>query len=167
MKKFVALLMVMVLGMCMLTGCTESDRVSYNISKEANNFNVTRKLTVINARTDTVLLEMIGTFSLSNNSTNIGNVPNCDPMYSEALDYVIMALNEARHCYLDTKDKAYWWQMIQLLPTSYDQRRTVQLNYAVLRNIYHSRKNHKLNEWLDFCGWIKDLPYSELITDTE
>lgn len=98
---------------------------------------------------------------------HIGNVPNCDPMYSEALDYVIMALNEARHCYLDTKDKAYWWQMIQLLPTSYNQRRTVQLNYAVLRNIYHSRKNHKLNEWLDFCGWIKDLPYSELITDTE
>lgn len=98
---------------------------------------------------------------------HIGNVPNCDPMYSEALDYVIMALNEARHCYLDTKDKAYWWQMIQLLPTSYNQRRTVQLNYAVLRNIYHSRKNYKLNEWLDFCGWIKDLPYSELITDTE
>lgn len=98
---------------------------------------------------------------------HIGDVPNCDPMYSEALDYVIMALNEARHCYLDTKDKAYWWQMIQLLPTSYNQRRTVQLNYAVLRNIYHSRKNHKLNEWLDFCGWIKDLPYSELITDTE
>lgn len=65
MKKFVALLMVMVLGMCMLTGCTESDQVSYNISKEANNFNVTRKLTVINARTDTVLFEMIGTFSLS------------------------------------------------------------------------------------------------------
>ena len=98
---------------------------------------------------------------------HIGNVPNCDPMYSEALDYVIMALNEARHCYLDTKDKAYWWQMIQPLPTSYNQRRTVQLNYAVLRNIYHSRQNHKLNEWLDFCGWIKDLPYSELITDTE
>lgn len=98
---------------------------------------------------------------------HIGDVPNCDPMYSEALDYVIMALNEARHCYLDTKDKAYWWQMIQLLPTSYNQRRTVQLNYAVLRNIYHSRQNHKLNEWLDFCGWIKDLPYSELITDTE
>lgn len=71
---------------------------------------------------------------------HIGNVPNCDLMYSEALDYVIMALNEARHCYLDTKDKAYWWQMIQLLPTSYNQRRTVQLNYAVLRNIYHSRK---------------------------
>lgn len=70
MKKFVALLMVMVLGMCMLTGCTESDQVSYNISKEANNFNATRKLTVINARTDTVLFEMIGTFSLSNNSTN-------------------------------------------------------------------------------------------------
>lgn len=70
MKKFVALLMTMVLTMCMLTGCTESEQVSYNISKEADNFNIIRKLTVINARTDTVLLEMIGTFSLSNNSTN-------------------------------------------------------------------------------------------------
>ncbi len=70
MKKIVALFMVMVLGICMLTGCTESEQVSYNIGKEADNFNVTRKLTVINARTDTVLLELVGTFSLSNNSAN-------------------------------------------------------------------------------------------------
>lgn len=60
--------------------------------------------------------------------------------------------------------KECWWQMIQLLPSSYNQKRTVQLNYAVLRNIYHSRKNHKLDEWHDFCRWVEILPYSELIT---
>ena len=62
------------------------------------------------------------------------------------------------------KDKMVWWQMIQLLPSSYNQKSTVQLNYAVLRNIYHSRRNHKLDEWRDFCMWIESLPYSELIT---
>ena len=60
--------------------------------------------------------------------------------------------------------KRWWWQMIQLLPTSYNQKRTVMLNYEVLVNIYHSRKNHKLDEWHVFCDWIKTLPYSELIT---
>ena len=97
---------------------------------------------------------------------HIGNVPNCDPMYNGALDYVIMALNEARHCYLETKDKKYWWQMIQLLPSSYNQRRTVQLNYEVLLNMYHARKNHKLDCWRTFCEWIETLPYAkELICD--
>ena len=60
--------------------------------------------------------------------------------------------------------KTYWWQMIQLLPSSYNQRRTVMLNYEVLANIYRSRKNHKLDEWHVFCDWIKTLPYSELVT---
>lgn len=60
--------------------------------------------------------------------------------------------------------KNYWWQMIQLLPSSYNQRRTVMLNYEVLANIYKSRKDHKLDEWHTFCGWIETLPYSELIT---
>lgn len=60
--------------------------------------------------------------------------------------------------------KDCWWQMIQLLPSSYNQRATVQLNYAVLRNMYNARKNHKLDEWHDFCAWIESLPYSELIT---
>lgn len=59
--------------------------------------------------------------------------------------------------------KDYWWQMIQLLPSSYNQRRTVMLNYEVLANIYKSRKNHKLDEWTEFCKWIESLPYSELI----
>lgn len=81
------------------------------------------------------------------------------------LKSVIGALNEFRELYLKTKNKAYWWQMIQLLPSSYNQRRTVQLNYAVLKNIYHARKGHKLDEWNQFCQWIEGLPYSELITN--
>ena len=76
----------------------------------------------------------------------------------------IAILNMCRELYLQTKDKKYWWQMIQLLPTSYNQRRTVMLNYEVLANIYKSRKDHKLDEWHDFCEWVEELPYSELIT---
>lgn len=73
-------------------------------------------------------------------------------------------LNRFRELYLETKDKKYWWQMIQLLPGSYNQKRTVMLNYEVLANIYKSRKGHKLDEWREFCEWIRNLPYSELIT---
>ena len=76
----------------------------------------------------------------------------------------IQTLNQYRDLYLQTKDKKYWWQMIQLLPSSYNQKRTVMLNYEVLVNIYKSRKNHKLDEWVEFCKWIENLPYSELIT---
>ena len=78
--------------------------------------------------------------------------------------FVIPALNANRQAYLKTKDKKYWWQMIQLLPSSYNQKRTVMLNYEVLHNMYISRKNHKLDEWVEFCKWIKSLPYQELIT---
>lgn len=80
------------------------------------------------------------------------------------LECTIGALNEFRELYLETKNKAYWWQMIQLLPSSYNQKRTVMLNYEVLANIYKSRQNHKLDEWHTFCDWIEELPYSELIT---
>lgn len=97
------------------------------------------------------------------------------------LSYVIDELNMSRERYLSydelskhTKDKLntkypqykknIWWQMIQLLPTSYNQERTVMLNYEVLHNIYESRKNHKLDEWRTFCDWIEGLPYSEVIT---
>ena len=68
-----------------------------------------------------------------------------------------------RHRYLRNKDKKYWWQMIQLLPSSYNQRRTVMLNYEVLANIYKSRKDHKLDEWRDFCREILKLPYGEVL----
>lgn len=82
----------------------------------------------------------------------------------DILEETINMLNKARTMYLKTKDKIYWWQMIQLLPSSYNQRRTILLNYEVLANIYKSRRNHKLDEWHTFCDWIETLPYSELIT---
>lgn len=80
------------------------------------------------------------------------------------LKITIGALNNYRRKFINTQEKQWWWQMIQSLPSSYNQRATVQLNYAVLRNMYHSRKNHKLDEWKEFCKWIETLPYSELIT---
>ena len=80
-------------------------------------------------------------------------------------DIIIPALNICRERYLKTKDEADWWQIIQLLPSSYNQKRTVMMNYEVLANIYKSRKNHKLDEWsVGFINWIKELPYSEFIT---
>lgn len=89
----------------------------------------------------------------------IKGTTNCDPAYYGVFEGILFALNEARHCFLDTKDKTYWWQMIQLLPSSYNQKRTLQFNYAVLLNMYHARKNHKLDEWHDFCDWVESLPY--------
>lgn len=83
------------------------------------------------------------------------------------MNRTIQTLNQYRNLYLQTKDKKYWWQMIQLLPSSYNQRRTVMLNYEVLANMYKSRRNHKLDEWVDFCAEIERLPYSELITKKE
>ena len=90
-----------------------------------------------------------------------------DIMFSPAgvLECIIIPiLNRCRDRFLETKDKTYWWQMIQLLPSSYNQRRTIMLNYEVLANMYKSRKNHKLDCWKEFCTWIESLPYSELIT---
>ena len=88
-----------------------------------------------------------------------------------SLNRTIEDLNSCRNGYLNEDisknpewKKEVWWQMIQLLPSSYNQRATVQMNYEVLRNMYHSRKNHRLDEWVEFCKWIETLPYSELIT---
>ena len=89
-------------------------------------------------------------------------------LWIESLKRTIEDLNVARGFYIREQNadlkKKYWWQMIQLLPSSYNQRRTVMLNYEVLANIYKSRRNHKLDEWHTLCDWIKGLPYSELIT---
>ena len=85
----------------------------------------------------------------------------------DILDFTIQALNYYRKKYIETKDKKYWWQLIQLLPSSYNQTRNTMLNYEVLANIYKSRQNHKLDEWRDFCDWIETLPYSDLITGKE
>lgn len=98
--------------------------------------------------------------------------PVCDgkPQWTPMMHLLstIAALNHYRQKYHDAEDsveaKKYWWQMIQLLPSSYNQKRTVMLNYEVLANIYKSRRNHKLDEWHTFCDWIEELPYSEIIT---
>lgn len=84
--------------------------------------------------------------------------------YKKILEDIIEILNNARDLYLETKDKIFWWQMIQLLPSSYNQTRNVMMNYEVLANIYRQRKGHKLDEWREVCKWIESLPYSELIT---
>ena len=86
-----------------------------------------------------------------------------EPSY-KCLCETIVLLNDARDIFNETKDKKYWWQMIQLLPTSYNQKRTVHLNYEVLGSMYHQRRHHKLDEWVEFCNTIKTLPYSEFIT---
>lgn len=90
-----------------------------------------------------------------------------DTVTLDTLEYVITQLEYDRLRYLKTKDKDIWWQMIQLLPSSYNQKRTVMLNYEVLAGIYPMRKNHKLDEWCEFCQWIEKLPYSEIITGGE
>lgn len=91
-------------------------------------------------------------------SFGIGATPIC------FMEWVIGVLNTYRELYLKTKDKDYWWQMIQLLPSSYNQKRTIMLNYEVLANIYKSRKGHRLDEWKTMLDWIEELPYAELIT---
>ena len=83
----------------------------------------------------------------------------------ELLDAQIIEINKAILYFREHNDKEDWWQIIQLLPSSYNQTRNVMMNYEVLANIYKSRKNHKLDCWRDFCEWIEELPYSELICD--
>lgn len=102
---------------------------------------------------------------LRDNSVTVNYVEN-DFRILNNLQWLMLTidlLNAMREAYLKTKGKVFWWQMIQLLPTSYNQKRTVMLNYEVLANIYKSRKDHKLDEWHEFCDWIKTLPYSKLI----
>ena len=85
--------------------------------------------------------------------------------FKSTLFALVIVLNKARDNFIKTGEKKHWWQLIQLLPSSYNQRRTYTFSYAALRNIYHARKNHKLDEWHVFCEWIESLPYSELITE--
>ena len=92
---------------------------------------------------------------------------SCEHLSEESLktlDILISTINSARTRFNETKNKDEWWQMIQLLPASLNQKATVQLNYQVLQGIYETRKNHRLDEWHDFCHWIEELPQSNLIT---
>ena len=110
---------------------------------------------------------------LDGRGLKVSHEDNCTPDESdfgfrlsgkELLKTTVNTLNYYRRIFLETNNKKYWWQMIQLLPSSYNQRRTIMLNYEVLANIYKSRRNHKLDEWRAFCEWIENLPYAELIT---
>lgn len=106
---------------------------------------------------------------LRDNSVTVNYVKN-DFRILNNLQWLMLTvdlLNSMREAYLKTKDKNYWWQMIQLLPSSYNQKRTVMLNYATLRKMYHQRKGHKLDEWESLRSWVEELPYSELITTEE
>lgn len=105
-------------------------------------------------------------FSCEHLKDSFGESHDCFSPLDILYDVIIM-LNICREDYLKSKSKDDWDQMIQLLPSSYNQKRTVMLNYEVLANIYQSRKNHKLDEWHTFCHWIDELPYSELITGYE
>lgn len=126
---------------------------TYKVGTVANSCSTMHKLTEKEFSIDDFSHEHIPFAELS------ADEPNIESINYHTLDYLITVLNSNRKMYLKTKDKKYWWNIIQLLPSSYNQKRTVMLNYEVLANIYKSRKNHKLDEWKAFCYWIEELPY--------
>lgn len=135
---------------------------TYKVGTVANSCSTMHK---IHAKEFT--LEDFSCEKLINTVTVKDNLPVCGKFVTNPVNVllgVIDSLNVCRQAYLETNDKRYWWQMIQLLPSSYNQKRTVMLNYEVLANMYKSRKAHKLDEWREFCKWIENLPYSEIIT---
>lgn len=137
---------------------------TYKVGTVANSCSTMHKIAVKEfTRDDFSWDHLIGNRKVCRNEDIMAG-PDCDDAPLDVLDAVIDALNIYRQKYVEIKGKKYWWQMIQLLPGSYNQRRTVMLNYEVLANIYKSRKNHKLDEWRDLCKWIESLPFSELIT---
>ena len=103
-------------------------------------------------------------FTLDDFSFEDFEVEDGEIFLSDCFTNVVADCEMLRKLFVETGNKKYWRGLIQLLPESYNQRATLMLNYEVLRNMYHSRKNHKLDEWVEFCKWIETLPYSELIT---
>lgn len=135
---------------------------TYKVGTVANSCSTMHKIAAKKFELDDFSTEHI--LSLSDNEFEFPIICGVAMTSMGVFSYILDALNFYRKKYLETKDKTYWWQMIQLLPSSYNQKRTVMLNYEVLANIYKSRRHHKLDEWHTFCDWIKTLPYSELIT---
>lgn len=137
---------------------------TYKVGTVANSCSTMHKIAEKEFTLDDFSMEHLND-SLLNAFIPIANNDHMTVSPKEILErFIIPSLNHARTEFLESKDKLYWWQMIQLLPSSYNQTRNVFLNYEVLANIYKSRKNHKLDEWVEFCKWIESLPYSELIT---
>ena len=138
---------------------------TYKIGTVANSCSTMHKITAKEFTMDDFSCEHLGIFIPAEKNDGVEDYKN---LWIAALEEIIDYLNVARTFYNRETDpelkKKYWWQMIQLLPSSYNQTRNVMLNYEVLANIYRQRKNHKLDEWREFCKWIETLPYSELIT---
>ena len=127
---------------------------TYKVGTVANSCSTMHKIAEKEFTFDDFSHEHLTDLLAPNNATNPVN----------AMEHIILCLNFYRDLYIKEKDKKYWWQMIQLLPSSYNQKRTVMLNYEVLANIYKSRKDHRLDEWHTLCDWIESLPLAELIT---
>lgn len=138
---------------------------TYKVGTVANSCSTMHKITAKEFTMDDFSCEHLGVFIPAEKNDGVEDYQN---LWIAALEETIDYLNVARTFYNRETDsklkKDYWWQIIQLLPSSYNQTRNVMLNYEVLANIYRQRKNHKLDEWREFCKWIETLPYSELIT---
>lgn len=128
---------------------------TYKVGTVANSCSTMHKIAAKEFTSDDFSHEHLGYSCCTDNEFD-------NPM--NTLAQVIIVLNGCRDKYIATNNKFWWWQLIQLLPSSYNQKRTIMLNYEVLANIYKSRRNHKLDEWRELCAWIETLPYSELIT---
>lgn len=183
-RKFMRMITVYVDILAPLYWWKEFD--TYKVGTVANSCSTMHKIHAKEFTIDDFSHEHLDSVSRDMFMQNDNDQPYFFCSFEDMLYIQIEVLNRARNLYLETKDKKYWWQMIQLLPSSYNQKRTVMLNYEVLANIYKSRKNHKLDEWAEtklvgdcpsnmypnkftngFCDWIMTLPYSELITGEE
>lgn len=150
---------------------------TYKVGTVANSCSTMHKIQEKEFTLDDFSTEHLAEITVSHNIEMSGALPErvkkkkgietsvcmCDVQPIDILQLSIDALNAYRCLYLETKNKTWWWQMIQLLPSNYNQTRNVMMNYEVLANIYKSRKVHKLDEWREFCKWIESLPYSELV----
>lgn len=147
-RKFMRMIVVYVDITAPLYWWKEFD--TYKVGTVRNSCSTMHKITEKEFTLDDFSHEHLLTSDISEKGTSLGLMKD-----------IIDLLNTYREEYLNSKDKIYWWQLIQILPSSYNQRATVMLNYEVLANIYHSRKNHKLDCWVDFCKWIETLPYAK------
>ena len=147
-RKFMRMIVVYVDVTAPLYWWKEFD--TYKVGTVRNSCSTMHKITEKEFTLDDFSHEHLLTSDITEKGTSLGLMKD-----------IIDVLNTYRNEYLKSKDKTYWWQLIQLLPTSYNQRATLMLNYEVLANIYHSRRNHKLDCWVDFCKWIETLPYAK------
>ena len=136
---------------------------TYKVATVANSCSTMHKIAAKEFTLEDFSCEHLLDFSWNRLNDTIEQLNYCRNMF---INYDLED-EKTRHPAMQCKKKDYWWQMIQLLPSSYNQTRNVMLNYEVLANMYKSRKNHKLDEWREFCKWIETLPYSELITGEE